>query len=178
MSYCNESPRISPQSRIVTLTFKREELLYDVKNYSYVIGDTLGEEAEHGRHQLFDIGEPGNVDRGTRVLNLAHAECVEMLYPYTKEGVAECDAYCDRLKEPNTYYITLDLPRGFSTTTVELLEHLIHEYLVCRVLSDWLSITCPEKQEVWDIKVSQLREKIQASLVSRCGVTKRKCKPF
>ena len=134
---------------------------------------------EHARHQVFDIAEKGNIDRVTRVLNLAHAECVEMLFPYTKEEIADGqEALNDVLTAPEEYHIVLNLPVGFSLTTVRLLQNLIHEYLVCRVLADWMSITNPNSEANWERKFESLRSKIRTSLVSRTSKVRRKCKPF
>ena len=86
MAYCcgKES-----KHKEVVLTFKRAELIYDASNYSYVEGDIIPEGNECRRHQVFDIAQDGNVNRVTRVLNTVHAECVEMLYPYTKEEIPD-----------------------------------------------------------------------------------------
>lgn len=163
----------------VTLVFKRKELLYDAANYSFVEGDIMKADDEHARHQVFDIIQSGNIDRVTRVLNLAHAECVETLYPYTKEDVSEEHAsFDDVLASPDEYRIIMNLPFGFSLTTVKLLQNLIHEYLVCRVLADWMSITHPSSQANWEEKFRELKTKIQTSLMSRTIKTRRKCKPF
>lgn len=168
-----------PKHKEATLTFKRAELIYDASNYSFVEADIMPEGDECRRHQVFDIGQAGNVDRVTRVLNTAHAECVEMLYPYTKEEIPdEQEALDDVLKEPETYEIKLTLPETFSLTTLRLLEELIHEYLVCRVLADWMSITNPESEANWEKKFTTLRNKIKSSLVSRTGKVRRKLKPF
>lgn len=177
MSCCVNS--VEQQTRAATLVFKRAELLYDAKNYSFVEGDIMTAGDEHVRHQVQDIGESGNVDRVTRILNLAHAECVEMLYPYTKEELQEeLDELDDILKESDEYRIELTLPATFSLTTVKLLEHLLHEYMVCRVLADWMSITNPSSQANWETKLKSQKDKIQTSLVSRTGKLRRKCKPF
>lgn len=162
----------------VMLSFKREELLYDAKNYSFIEGDIMKTDDEHARHQVFDIGENGNVDRVTRVLNLAHSECVELLFPYTKCEISEVGMLDDTLTEPASYDITLYLPKYFSMTTVQLLRNLIHEYLVCKVLADWMSITNPNSQKNWEDKFGELKRKIQTSLVSRRGKIRRKLKPF
>lgn len=163
----------------VTLTFKRQELLYDASNYSYVEADTIPEGDECRRHQVFDITQEGNVNRVTRVLNMAHAECVEMLYPYTKEEIPDGqEALDDVMREPEEYEIKLNLPASFSLTTVKMLESLIHEYLVCRVLADWMSITNAESEATWEKKFVTLRNKIQTSLLSRRGKVRRKLKPF
>lgn len=167
------------QSKAVTLTFKRTELLYDAENYSFVEGDIMKADDEHARHQVFDIAAKGNIDRVTRVLNLAHAECVEMLFPYSKEEIPEGqEAMTDVMTAPEEYHIVLNLPDGFSLTTLKLLTHLVHEYLVCRVLADWMSITNPGSQSNWEEKFRELKTKIQTSLVSRTGKIRRKCKPF
>jgi len=177
--YDNSCCGSKEKKKEATLTFKRAELIYDTSNYSFVEADILPEGDECRRHQVCDIGQEGNVDRVTRVLNMAHAECVEMLYPYTKEEIAdEQEALDDVLEEPETYEIKLTLPESFSLTTLRMLGALIHEYLVCRVLADWMSITHPESEAVWEKKFTTLRNKIQTTLVSRTGKTRRKLKPF
>lgn len=177
MSCCERNSEA--QTRSVTLTFKRAELLYDAENYSFVEGDIMATDDVHAPHQVYDIAQTGNVDRVTRVLNLAHAECVEMLYPYTKEEIPEGqEAMDDVLTAPEEYDIVLNLPENFSMTTVQLLRHLIHEYLVCKVLADWMSITKPESMENWQMKFETIKEKIRTSLLSRRGRAKLKLKPF
>ena len=161
----------------VTLTFKMSELLYDAANYSYIEADIMKGDDEHIRHQVFDIGQNGNVDRVTRVLNLAHAECIEMLFPYTKRETLVSELN-DILSAPEEYHIVMSVPYNFSETTVVLLKTLIHEYLVCRVLEDWMSITKPESQSNWNNKLESIRRKIQISLTSRGTVLRRKQSPF
>lgn len=175
--YCSGNSQ--QQVKHVTLTFKRSELIYDVENYSFVEGEIMRVDNDHARHHVFDIGQQGNIDRVIRVLNLAHAECVEMLFPYSKEEIADGqETLNDVLTSPEEYHIVLQLPNSFSFTTVKLLQNLIHEYLVCRVLADWMSITNPSSQANWDEKFVMLKGKMQTSLVSRTGKMRRKCKPF
>ena len=179
MGYC--CGNMQEQVRPVTLILKRAELLYDAENYAYVEGDIMKSDNEHATHQVFDIGQDGNIDRVTRVLNLAHAECVEMLYPYTKKEVPnEQKPLDDILVAPEEYVIDLLLPDGdgFSITTVRLLEHLIHEYLVYRVLADWMSITNPGSQKNWEDKLANIKSRIQSALMSRRGRLRRKLTPF
>lgn len=178
MAICNKASS-SSDNRIVTLKFKRSELLYDVSNYSFVEADILPQDAEHVKHQVFDIVQDGNVDRVTRIINLAISECVEMLYPYTRQDIGgQAKELNDILIEPEEYVISLSLPSTFSMTTVDLLENLIHEFLVCRVLEDWLSITLPQSMERWSNKVLGLKDRIRTSLVSRTGKVQRKLKPW
>jgi len=147
-------------TKTVTLTFQRSELLYDISNNAFVEADIMGEGNEHAQHQTFDIAEDGNVNRVTRMLNLAHAECVEILYPFSKTAVENTETRSDALTEATSYSIVLSVPETFSKSTVDLLEHYIHEYLICRVLADWFSITKPEAAANWRGKMEEAKQSI------------------
>lgn len=178
MRYCCGSNSQQP-TKSVTLLFKRSELLYDAENYSFVEGDIMSSENIHAQHQVFDIVQSGNVDRVTRVLNLAHSECVEMLFPYTNEEITDEQEDLDNvLSSPEEYVILLSLPENFSLSTVKLLKNLIHEYLICRVIADWMSITNPTSKNNWEEKIAYLKQKISTSIVSRTGKIQRKMKPW
>ena len=151
----------------VTLEFKRSEILYDIENYAYVEADIMKTEDEHDKHQLFDVGQDGNVDLVTRVLSLAHRECVEMLYPYTKSEPVDGTVLDDTLESPEVYIVEMSLPGQFSHTTVKLLKQLIHKYIVCRVMSEWVGITKPTSAEYWFGLLEQTKERIKTALMSR-----------
>lgn len=150
----------------VELTFKRDQLLYDIQNYSYVESHVMPSDAEHSRHMVADIGESGNVDRVTRVLDLAISTCREMLYPFAQQELIHT-TFDDNLQETDCYTLELSLPSTFSETTITLLEQLIHEYLVCRAVGDWMSITNPQKAEIWFAKAAEVESEIRVTLHSR-----------
>lgn len=169
--------------RSVVIRLQKSALIYDIDNCSYVEGDIMEPSNENAKVQTFDIAQKGNIDRVTRMLNLAYSECVEMLYPYAKETIkgggypiiaSPLGISCP----PEEYYINLSLPKNFSATTIKLLTNLIHEYLVCRVLSDWMSIVNPGSKANWEDKANKIKAKISASLVSRTGALRRKSNPF
>jgi hypothetical protein len=169
---------IKPRTKKVTLTFKREEILYDCKNYAYVEGDTMKTEDEHDRHQVMDIGEDGNVDRVTRVLDLAFAHCVELCYPYSKVEVEDETSLDDTLEERDELVLHLMVPDDFSQTTVELMRRLIHEFLVYKVMADWMSLTKPDGEAKWVQKAEMVEPKISAALTFRVGRVRRPLNPF
>lgn len=150
----------------VTLTFKRSELLYDIKNYAYVESYIMPAETEVAKHTVADVGEEGNVDRVTRVLDLGVSMCREALYPYAKKDIVQT-AYDDTLQERAQYVIVMKVPTTFSQTTLTLLERLIHEYLVCRGVADWLSITNPEKAEIWLSKAADAESELRVAVNTR-----------
>lgn len=165
----------------MTLTFLREQLLYDIKNLAYVEGDVLPDEAQHSKHQVQDIGEDGNIDRVTRMLDLALAHCVEALYPFSKVDVESGVVLDDTLTETPTYTVTLLVPDDFSDTTAKYLEQLIHNLLVYYVLADWMSIANvanPKSAANWAAKAQDLEDEIKSKLNARTGRVRKFQSPF
>ena len=162
----------------INLVFHRKQLLYDIRNYAYIEGHVWGEENQHAQHTLVEIGEEGNIDRVNRILDVVHSAAVEMLYPYTKQELVEEEVICDRLREPNNYPIIMDVPATMSRTTMKLLSSLIHEFMVARVIYDWLSITHPEAARNWLDKALEAEEEIKSIKNNRTGVLTRPMHPF
>ena len=160
------------------LIFSREELLLDIGNYAFVTADIMPAEDEHLKHQVFDVAQDGNEELVTRVLNLAHAECVESLYPYAKTACTKDEELNDTLVKPEQYVIELELPEQFSRTTVLLLKELIHDYFVCRVLTEWLGITCPTAQPYWKARLEEIARRMKLALLGRRKPLRRKQSMF
>lgn len=152
--------RDTEHTSTATLEFLRSELLYDISTIGFVEADIMNPQEEHAQHQTFDIAEDGNIDRVTRILSLAFSECVERLYPFTKTPVEERETRDDVLKVDVKYVMTLDLPSTFAKSTLDLLEKYIHEYLICRVLAWWFSITKPNSAANWKAKADEAMEGI------------------
>ena len=172
---------IKKRTKTVTLTFYREQLLYDIKNLAYVEGDVLPDEAQHSKHQVQDIGEDGNIDRVTRMLDLALAHCVEVLYPFSKADVESGLVLNDNLTETATYTVTLLVPDDFSDTTAKYLEQLIHNLLVYYVLADWMSIANvanPNSAANWAAKAQDVEDEIKGKLNARTGRVRKFQSPF
>lgn len=162
--------------RTVLLKFLRSQLLYDIKNYAFVEGDVMGEERQHAQHVLVDIGEEGNIDRVNRILAVVHAAVIDLLYPYTKTEPVE-EEIDDRLFAPDAYMVELHVPLTMSRSTMHLLSRLIHEYMVYRVLADWLSITNPNAAANWIAK-AEVTEREIATVKNQRGVFTRASHPW
>lgn len=169
--YCCKYREDEAERQTVTLTFKREQLLYDIKNYAYIESYIMPAESEEAKHTVADVGEEGNVDRVTRVLDLGVSICRELLYPWAKKDIVNT-GLDDTLKERQQYIIKMTVPTTFSQTTLTLLERLIHEYLVCRGVADWLSITNPQKAEIWLAKAAEAESEIRVAIHSRTERTR------
>lgn len=161
----------------VQLKFLHSELLYDIKNYAYVEADIMGEDNQHAQHVTADIGEDGNIDRVDRILSVVHAAVIEMLYPYTKQIPIE-ETIDDKLVSPEEYIVELSIPTTMSRTTIQLLSRLIHEFMVYRVLADWLSMTNPQAALNWAGKAEECKDAIKGNLNSRRERVRRPLTPF
>lgn len=177
----NATPGTEDYSKQAVLAFNRSQLLYDIKNIAYVEADVMPAKEEHERHQVFDIAEDGNVDRVTRVMDLAVGKCKEILFPLTKTVVDEVESRDDNLKETQVYYIYLSLPQSFSKTTLDYLSKLIHEFIVYTVLVDWLSITDITNESAyqkWANKLSDVITEIGRAKSTKIRRARRTQTPF
>lgn len=161
---CGESAETGKRQVAIILT--REALLYDIKNNCYTEGHIMTDSPEEQRHTVQDVGEESNVDRVTRVLDLAHADVVERLYPFTEHETRH-PVVDDRLRERPVYGIIMNVPVDFSQTTLNLLGHLIHELLACTATADWMSITNPPKEATWRLKAESALNRINEVKGSR-----------
>ncbi len=154
--------------KLIKQTWLRGELLYDIKNACYVEADVMKTEDDHDRHQVFDVGEEGNVDRVQRWMDLAWAKCVEALYPLSRRDVDEGMWQDDILQYYDYYYMEMNVPDRFSRTTLNLITRLVHEFIVSAVVCDWLSITYPSRVEMWRGKAALLLDELKGT-ASRSG---------
>lgn len=178
MSYCCVVDG-SKGMRDVTISLKWSELKYDIENGGYVEGELVDNEAEHVKHLIQDMFQEGNMDRVARILNLGYAECVEMMYGFTKEELEE-DGYMssNRLDTERDFIFDLSVPSTFSVTTADLLGKLLHEYLVCRAMEDWLSIVYPDVSVKWRDKLENTKRDIRRLLSHRMKRVRKKLRPF
>lgn len=161
----------------VCLKFLRDELLYDIGNCAYVEADVMGDNAEHARHVVADVCEEGNRERVLRVLGEAHAHITELLYPYTKSEVSEGERD-DRATSPDAYVVEMSVPSEMSGTTINHLSHQIHEYMVCRALSDWLCFAGLKSAELWAGKAAAAEAEIKRVKHLRRSVFTRPLRPW
>ncbi|MCH5234478.1 MAG: hypothetical protein J1E16_04230 [Muribaculaceae bacterium] len=165
--------------KLAALIFKRSQLLYDIANCCYIEGDLLGKEEFERARMVQDVVQADNVDRITRIMDLSVSQCVERLYPFTKrELIRDRSVRDDVLENEQEYWIGLRLPEDFSATTVEYLEKLIHEFIVCRAMEEWMSITNPGKRDVWREKWEEAERELLGSLKRRRGRVRRPLSPF
>lgn len=160
------------------VTLYRDELLYDIKNVAFVAGDVREEGETHATHQIQDIGEDGNVDRVTRMMDLAFAKCCMELHPWSRKDF-DCGTERDDIHKERPYYrMELLVPVDFGEPALTYLTRLAHEYIVAWVLLDWMTIADPTAAEAWGAKADLALEEMKTALVGRLGRTRKSVTPF
>ena len=167
-------------SRMSVITLHRSEIIYDIEQEAWAEGENIPEEFRKSKHLVQDIVEDGQADRATRIMNLAYSECVEMLYPYTKRTFSGEDYTKENtLRIANEYVFQLEnLPAAVSTTSIDILGGLLHEYIVSRVLQDRLTTTKKESAAEWQIKIDEIKRKVNSVLCRRIRPVRRRLSPF
>lgn len=164
-----------------TLKLSREELLHDIANMAYVEGDLIDSGNEHAAHQVRDICEDGNRERVLRVVDMAVAKCRERLYPYTREDAQDGTELDNAPDEKEEYVISMLLPEDFSKTTLDYLNKLLHEYITCTALADWMGIANIENKAsaaVWAAKSEEAQEQVMKIINLRRGRVRRTVSPI
>ena len=162
---------------IITLSFLRDALIYDIQNNSYVVADVMEKDDEHAKHQVYDIAEEGNIDRVTRTLDRAFEECNDLLYSFTKEGVKDI-VQDNSFQTTECYKMKLVVPDTFAKGTTKLIEKHVHEYMVCAALEDWLSITHPEGKGNWREKKEDCAIRLKECINQRTKAVRRRMSVF
>lgn len=141
---------------MTTISIRRDLLLYDIANYAFIEGhrsESLSGEPQKA-HLLTDICADGNIDRVNRTLALAHASAVELLHPLTRRRHV-CGSITNEIWTPGVYPIRLRRDVRMPDTTAHLLARLVHEYMVCKAVHDWLSIADPTAAARWAEKSAE-----------------------
>lgn len=166
------------QRKIIEVSLYRKALVYDAENIAFIIGDNMQGGDEKEKSGVMDVGQDGNIDRVTRVLNKSFNELVYALTAYTKEDTME-DCVVDNLfTEPEVYVLKLSVPVAFSKPNMEAVKTAAHEYLVCMSLFDWFTITKKDEAQGYYDRAQMELVKLKGYLEARTKMTRRRLSTF
>lgn len=155
----------------VMIELLKKELVYDIKNTAYTYADSISSSVTdpHLIHNIYDVGEVGNLDKLARILDSAVEDCKEMLFRFTKMEMLgsgfdsneweECIG--SPTNEEEAYYLALRMPKGFSSTSVHTMTVYIHDYIVNQALYEWLMVVYPEGADRFWALAEEKKEKIK-----------------
>lgn len=184
------------------MTFKLEDLYREIANIAYVAADVaLTADNHHRLHQTFDICEEANIERVNNLLALAAEEVQQLMHNAQcimqnfDSGSTNQDSdlttqdptlttHDSDLTTQDSDLTTQDLgtiltaDNGQLTTENCKYRELIREFLVCRVLHGWLSVTLPEAAAMWHERAEALLDRLKSISMGSIGPLTRRLSPF
>lgn len=156
-------------------------MVYDVANAAWLQAEALRDsapESVHIAHSIRDIAQSGNRDVLSDALSGAYLSAREKLFPYTRESVPE-NVYHEYKAQQGYFKFHLLLPEGFSLTTAELVESLVHDYMVYYALrAYYLTLGFTSGAEIAGVVAAEASSRLQTALMSRTRRMRRPLKPF
>lgn len=175
------------------MTFKLEDLYREIANIAYVAADVaLTADNHHRLHQTFDICEEANIERVNNLLALAAEEVVNSMHnaPSMHNLNLMHNSQCIMINFDSVLTTrdsdlttqdsdtTLTADNGKRTTENCKYRELIREFLVCRVLHGWLSVTLPEAAAMWHERAEALLARLKSISIGSIGPLTRRLSPF
>lgn len=141
------------------MRIKKEALLHDISQIAYVIADMNGEiHKGHGLHQLADICQEGNIDRVARIMGLAYAEIRLALSPLLKSSIHDSGKDISAIPQD----LVINFRKNYvDEVRLRLIREAAHEFIVAKVMADWLGITLPSLSGEWKNRAGEAFMKLE-----------------
>ncbi|MDE5975224.1 MAG: hypothetical protein K2G69_01605 [Muribaculaceae bacterium] len=141
------------------IIIKRHQLIDDIASAAWVVADVEeGKETPHRLHQTFDICQDGNLPLTERLIGLALAEIELSLLPLLPGAEHRKLRKGVRNNLPEEIRVKLNIKSDRGKGAASRLLVVMHDYIVARVLEEWLSITLPASAPTWKRKAEELME--------------------
>lgn len=154
--------------RCVDIVLYANDLYADITNRLTLTADSMEAQAVNADlHTVKDVIDDGNKEIIDNLVARHVFDCVNLLYPYSKTPIERCRHNRENKNEAEAYIIHLTFERSRSETSIQLLQRLIHDYIVYKCYAEWLAITVPQAgtYTMWEGKAESVREQIVTALV-------------
>lgn len=172
----------------VMVEMRKDELVFDIKNTAYIYADSnvRADTDLHTLHNVFDIGEDGNRDKLARILDAAVEDCREVIFRYTKRNMSyggfDSNEWEECIGSPTNdeeaYYLSMTMPRDFSSTSIHTLAVYIHDYIVNQSLYEWMLLAYPNGAENFKVLAEEKKQKIKEASNHSAGHLRIRLHPF
>lgn len=148
-----------------------EKKLNKGKEYDHPL---ISGESKKGNNLRDIVDDDVKREKVIRTIDMAVGELSDLLYPYSKiverhpcvghdHKMRHGAVFTNVYKEPELWQLSLEVPVTFSITTTHYLSTLAVEYVVARVIEEYVMIYVEEKINLAAAKVEGVKEKIRAA---------------
>ena len=134
--------------KTITITLKKDELLYDVENTSYLVGNSrsTGENFEQVSN-IQNSGEGEDRNFILRSIEKAFNEAKRNLSRYITETKTSSDNTL--MAEEGDFALTLSVVDVFNEASTDTLKSATHEFIVASALADWFANVKPDEMVIY-----------------------------
>ena len=137
----------------VQITQYVRELLFDIQNRAYIIGQSKLSDSGKTAETVYNIQQSDDIDDNYQVkrsLTSAYSTLLSALSEYLSSNNTKADDIIKpEIEKYGTLIINLSLPDNFDNTSLDSLNDSIHDYLVAKSIGDWFTMTNKEDAEVY-----------------------------
>ena len=152
----------------VDIVLYANDLYADIANRLTLTADSMEAQTEGADlHTAKDAMDDGNKDTIDNLVARHVFDCINLLYPYSKTPIKRCRHNRESENEAEAYVIHLTFEHPRSETSIQLLQRLIHYYIVYKCYAEWLAMTVPQAgtYTLWEEMAESVRVQIATALV-------------
>lgn len=157
--------RVEKRWKVWAVVLSRTEMLDDIKNTNWIQSNATITEDGRKRSLVQEIDEDANRDRVVRVMDLAFGEVRAHLYKHLAEASDYNMTRSDDFRVRPDYVMRLQVPTKAKDMILEYVKDQTHEFILCRVLEDWLMLHGQTEQAgVWAAKAEDIKVKMEEAM--------------
>ncbi len=149
--------------KTITITLKKEEILYDVENTTYLIGNSrsTGDNFEQVSN-IQNSGEGEDRNFILRSVENAFDEVKRNLSRYIDE--TKVAANNELMVETGDFVLSLNVVDMFNEASTDSLKSAAHGYIVSSALMDWFANVKPDEMVIYQNRKSEANISMLSSL--------------
>ena len=147
----------------VTITLKKDEILYDIENTTYLVGNSrsTGDNFEQVSN-MQNSGEGEDRNFVLRSIETAYAEVKRILSRYINEDMAAANN--ELMLATGDFVLSLNVVDVFNESATESLKGAAHEYIISSALMDWFANVKPDEMTIYQTRKQEAAVNLLASL--------------
>ena len=147
----------------VTITLKKDEILYDIENTTYLVGNSrsTGDNFEQVSN-MQNSGEGEDRSFVLRSIETAYAEVKRILSRYINEDMAAANN--ELMLATGDFVLSLNVVDVFNESATESLKSAAHEYIISSALMDWFANVKPDEMTIYQTRKQEAAVNLLASL--------------
>ena len=137
--------------KIITITLKKTEILYDIENTTYLVGNSRSTGTNFEQvSNMQNSGEEEDRNFILRSVENAFFEAKRNLSRYIDETKTATDN--ELMTETGDLVLTLNVTDMFNEASTDALKSSSHEFIIASALTDWFANVKPDEMTIYQAR--------------------------